>query len=104
MSELAVSHLLIALLMAGQHTSSTTGAWSLLYLAQHPDMQAKVAQEHFQVTRGGEAEDEKLSITETEEGLTYDRLKKAVIVESVVKETVSYEKRENDKLYLEILP
>ena len=28
-----IAHILIALLMAGQHTSSATGSWALLHLA-----------------------------------------------------------------------
>ena len=28
-----IAHLMIALLMAGQHTSSTTGSWALSFLA-----------------------------------------------------------------------
>jgi sterol 14-demethylase len=34
--------LMIALLMAGQHTSSTTGTWCLSYLAQHPEIRCVV--------------------------------------------------------------
>ena len=33
-----IAHIMIALLMAGQHTSSATGAWSLLHLADRPDV------------------------------------------------------------------
>lgn len=34
-----VAHIMIALLMAGQHTSSATGSWSLLHLAANPEVQ-----------------------------------------------------------------
>lgn len=34
--------MLIGLLMAGQHTSSTTSAWLGFYLAQNKDMQARL--------------------------------------------------------------
>jgi sterol 14-demethylase len=33
-----IAHIMIALLMAGQHTSSATGAWTLLHLANNPDV------------------------------------------------------------------
>ncbi len=33
-----IAHLMIGLLMAGQHTSSTTAAWTLLHLADNPDI------------------------------------------------------------------
>ncbi|CAK9293009.1 unnamed protein product [Gordionus sp. m RMFG-2023] len=40
-----VAKLMISLLMAGQHTSSTTSSWLLLFLAKHQDIQQKVYQE-----------------------------------------------------------
>jgi len=33
-----IAHMMIALLMAGQHTSSATGSWTLLHLAANPDI------------------------------------------------------------------
>jgi sterol 14-demethylase len=33
-----IAHIMIALLMAGQHTSSATSAWTLLHLADNPDV------------------------------------------------------------------
>jgi len=33
-----VAHMLIALLMAGQHTSSATGSWAICHLADNPDV------------------------------------------------------------------
>ncbi len=33
-----IAHIMIALLMAGQHTSSATGSWSLLHIAERPDV------------------------------------------------------------------
>ena len=33
-----IAHIMIALLMAGQHTSSASGAWALLHLAHKPDV------------------------------------------------------------------
>ena len=34
-----IAHILIALLMAGQHTSSSSLAWSVLHIADRPDIQ-----------------------------------------------------------------
>ena len=33
-----IAHIMIALLMAGQHTSSTTSSWILLHLAANPNV------------------------------------------------------------------
>ena len=33
-----IAHIMIAILMAGQHTSSATGSWALLHLAANPDV------------------------------------------------------------------
>lgn len=33
-----IAHIMIALLMAGQHTSSATGSWALLHLAENPQV------------------------------------------------------------------
>lgn len=33
-----IAHMMIAILMGGQHTSSATSAWALLHLANRPDV------------------------------------------------------------------
>jgi sterol 14-demethylase len=38
LSDRDVAHMMIALLMAGQHTSSATSSWTLLHLADRPDI------------------------------------------------------------------
>jgi cytochrome P450 len=38
MSDDAIAHLMIATLMGGQHTSSTTTSWILFELARRPDV------------------------------------------------------------------
>ena len=38
LSEREIAHILIALLMAGQHTSSATSSWMLLHVADHPEV------------------------------------------------------------------
>lgn len=32
-----IAHMMIAILMAGQHTSSATSSWTLLHMASSPD-------------------------------------------------------------------
>jgi sterol 14-demethylase len=34
-----IAHIMIALLMAGQHTSSASGSWTLLHLAHNVEVQ-----------------------------------------------------------------
>ena len=34
-----IAHIMIALLMAGQHTSSSSLAWTMLHIASRPDIQ-----------------------------------------------------------------
>ncbi len=44
-----VAHMMIALLMAGQHSSATTGAWVVLRLASRPDIQQELYEEQLRV-------------------------------------------------------
>lgn len=37
-SDREIAHIMIAILMAGQHTSSATSSWTLLHLAARPDV------------------------------------------------------------------
>ena len=38
MTQKEVAHMMIAVLMAGQHTSSTTGTWMGLYMSEQPSV------------------------------------------------------------------
>lgn len=38
LSEREIAHIMIALLMAGQHTSSATSSWTLLHIADNPEI------------------------------------------------------------------
>lgn len=38
LSDRDIAHMMIALLMAGQHTSSATSSWTLLHLAERTDV------------------------------------------------------------------
>jgi sterol 14-demethylase len=44
-----IAHIMIALLMAGQHTSSATASWALLRLASRPDIAEELYQEQIKV-------------------------------------------------------
>lgn len=83
-SDLEIAHMMIALLMAGQHTSSATGSWAMLRLASQP----KIIQELY---------DEQISVFGTSEGssdekfrpLNYEEQKaKTPILDSVIRETL----------------
>nr|BAK20185.1 cytochrome P450 [Postia placenta] len=74
-----IAHMMIALLMAGQHTSSSTTSWVLLHLADRPDIAEQLYQEqvkHFGLPGGGFRE------------MTYDELKKLPILDAVIRETL----------------
>ncbi|RKF83358.1 Eburicol 14-alpha-demethylase [Golovinomyces cichoracearum] len=44
-----IAHMLIALLMAGQHSSSSTSSWIMLWLAARPDIMEELYQEQLEV-------------------------------------------------------
>ena len=44
-----IAHMMIALLMAGQHSSSSSSAWIMLRLASRPDIMEELYQEQLQV-------------------------------------------------------
>ncbi|KAI9660860.1 MAG: Lanosterol 14-alpha-demethylase [Trizodia sp. TS-e1964] len=44
-----IAHMMIALLMAGQHSSSSTSAWIMLRLASRPDIMEELYQEQLRV-------------------------------------------------------
>ncbi|WFD32475.1 sterol 14alpha-demethylase [Malassezia sp. CBS 17886] len=51
--DVEIAHMMIALLMAGQHTSSATGSWALLRLASHPEMIQELYEEQQRVYDDG---------------------------------------------------
>lgn len=71
------AHLMIALLMAGQHSSSVTSSWVLLHLAAEPSIMEELYDEQQRVL--GE------DITKP---LTYDALQKLQLVTHVIQETL----------------
>ncbi len=75
-----VAHMMIALLMAGQHSSSSTITWIFLNLATRPEIQDELLQEQKDV----------LGVNEdgTIKELTYDDLARLPLHTQVVKETL----------------
>jgi len=49
LSDKEIAHIMIALLMAGQHTSAATGSWLLLHLGDRLDLQQDLYQEQVAV-------------------------------------------------------
>ncbi|KAI3632197.1 hypothetical protein MIR68_010033 [Amoeboaphelidium protococcarum] len=77
MNDKEVACLMIALLMAGQHTSSTTATWCLSYLAQDKELRQRLLQEQKEVLG------DDLSAP-----LDYEALKSMELLDRCVKETL----------------
>ncbi|KAJ5114571.1 hypothetical protein NUU61_000330 [Penicillium alfredii] len=71
-----VAHIMIALLMAGQHSSSSTAAWIVLRLATRPEIMEELYQEQLRVL-GADLP-----------GPTYEDLQKLDLHSKVIKETL----------------
>ena len=52
-SDVEIAHMMIALLMAGQHTSSATGSWGMLRLASRPELIEELYEEQLAVYGDG---------------------------------------------------
>lgn len=74
--DIQVAHMMIALLMAGQHSSSSTIAWIILRLATRPDILEELYQEQLSV------------LGDDLPPLTYDALQRLPLNSQVVKETL----------------
>lgn len=75
-----IAHMMIALLMAGQHTSSATGSWALLRLASRPQFIQELYNEQVRVY--GEQDG-------TFRPLDYDTQKNSVpVLDAVIRETL----------------
>ncbi|QIW96636.1 hypothetical protein AMS68_002154 [Peltaster fructicola] len=75
-----VAHMMIALLMAGQHSSSATISWIMLRLASRPEIQDELLQEQKEVL--GYDADGKLK------DVTYEDLSRLPLHSNVVRETL----------------
>ena len=67
---------MIALLFAGQHTSSITSTWTLMFIMHNPRVLAKVLDEQRRV----------LGSLDVSEPLTYDKLKQFEYLACCIKE------------------
>lgn len=73
-----IAHMMICLLMAGQHTSSSASSWIVLHLASRPDVTEELYEEQVQnLAQGGLLEP-----------LQYSDLDKLPLLRNVVKETL----------------
>ena len=72
-----IAHMMIGLLMAGQHSSSVTSAWIMLHLAAQPEMMEEIFEEQQRVLGPS------LSTP-----LTYDNIQKLTLAKYVVQETL----------------
>ncbi|KAH8885201.1 cytochrome P450 [Thozetella sp. PMI_491] len=71
-----IAHMMIALLMAGQHSSSSTSAWIMLRLASRPDIMEELYQEQVRVL-GADLPP-----------LAYEDLAKLPLHQAIIKETL----------------
>ncbi|CAA7267234.1 unnamed protein product [Cyclocybe aegerita] len=79
LSDKEIAHIMIAVLMAGQHTSSATGSWTLLHIAANPDISDALYREQVEHFTGF---DGKLR------PLTYEELRNLPLLDSVIRETL----------------
>ncbi|KAJ3283444.1 Lanosterol 14-alpha-demethylase [Borealophlyctis nickersoniae] len=83
MSDEAIAHMMIAALMAGQHTSSTTVSWIIFQLANNPEWISALLKEQSEVLTG------KPDTPASElPDFDYDQLRKMPLIECVMKETL----------------
>lgn len=74
--DIEVAHMMIALLMAGQHSSASTSSWIMLRLASQPELWDELYQEQVDVLGADMPE------------VTYDTLPKLKLHAQIVKETL----------------
>ncbi|KAI5299388.1 hypothetical protein KEM56_003284 [Ascosphaera pollenicola] len=74
LSDAEIAHMMIALLMAGQHSSASSGSWIVLRLASKPEIIEELWQEQQRVLQGQE--------------LTHELLQKLELHSSVIRETL----------------
>ncbi|KAI8871546.1 cytochrome P450 CYP51F1 [Ramicandelaber brevisporus] len=78
MADHEIAHLMIAILMAGQHTSSTTTTWLLYNLANNQKLQEQLREEQRQILG-----DDYKNVE-----LTFDNTRNMPLLDSVVRETL----------------
>ncbi|THH06448.1 hypothetical protein EW145_g4083 [Phellinidium pouzarii] len=80
LSEREIAHIMIALLMAGQHTSSTTGTWTLLHIADKPEVGEALYKEQVENFGTG--------IEGEFRPMTYEELKALPVLDAVIREAL----------------
>ncbi|GAA5949340.1 hypothetical protein JCM3765_003375 [Sporobolomyces pararoseus] len=70
-----IAHIMIALLMAGQHTSAATGAWAILRLGENQDLQRRLWEEQVEYHMNKE--------TNTLNELTYENFQTPLLVATI---------------------
>ncbi|KAL2918175.1 Lanosterol 14-alpha-demethylase [Polyrhizophydium stewartii] len=83
MSENAIAHLMIATLMGGQHTSSTTVSWILFELSRRPDVVAQLLEEQSKVLTGKPD-----TPVDQLPAFDYEQLREFAFLDCVMKETL----------------
>uniref|UniRef100_A0A060THG7 sterol 14alpha-demethylase n=1 Tax=Blastobotrys adeninivorans TaxID=409370 RepID=A0A060THG7_BLAAD len=81
MTDKQISHLLIGILMGGQHTSASTSAWFMLHLGERTDLIEKLYQEQERVC-GRDPTTGEIN------PLTYEHLQEMPLVNGVIRETL----------------
>ena len=71
-----IAHLMIALLMAGQHSSSVTSSWIMLHLADKPEIMEELYQEQLRV------------LGNPSNPLTFDNIQNLTFLMHVIRETL----------------
>ncbi|KAG8780128.1 Lanosterol 14-alpha-demethylase [Serendipita sp. 398] len=81
LTDVEIAHIMIALLMAGQHTSSATSSWTLLHIADRPDIQQELYEEQVKFF-GIKGQKGKFRPME------YEDLKDLPLLDAVIRETL----------------
>ena len=71
-----IAHMMIGLLMAGQHSSSVTSSWIMLHLAANPPIMEELYEEQLQ------------ALGSTSIPLTYENIQKLPLATNVIRETL----------------
>ncbi|KAF9525119.1 lanosterol 14-alpha-demethylase [Crepidotus variabilis] len=79
LSDREIAHLMIALLMAGQHTSTATGSWTILHLAANPDVAEALYKEQVERFMGPDGK---------MRSPTYEDIRSLPVLDSVIRETL----------------
>lgn len=71
-----IAHMMIGLLMGGQHSSSVTSSWVMLHLAAQPDIMEELYEEQLRVLGSNTT------------ALTYDNIQQLSMAKNVIQETL----------------